>query len=218
MKRFINTYALFLILAVAQLSLFTACKEDEATVAELKLDRTAIQVREGSEGILKIESGNGGYQLSFSEEGYATAKYRGDLIYIHGLKYGNVTLTVTDLEGNSSTLDVVVVSSVLNTDDQRFVWGNMIELDKANNWGLSVDVNSVAITNVLEGVQYVLSCDGDLSVGVKENASLQIYSSKTGAQPQTIELAGMEVLRIKDDICSIVFSTADRIGELVFKL
>lgn len=78
-------------------------------------------------------------------------------------------------------------------------------------------VNSVAITNVMEGRQYVLSCDGDLSVGVKSNATLEILSSKTGAEPEIVQLAGMEVLQIKDGLCSIVFSTADRMGELVFQ-
>lgn len=216
MKQFVNTYIISFVLILAQLSFFSSCK-DEETVADLKLDRTAIQIKEGSEGILKIESGSGGYQFSFSEEGYATAKYRGDLIYIQGVKYGKVVLTVTDLEGHSVSLDVVVVSSVLSTDNQRFVWGNMIELDKANNWSLFVDANSVSITNVLEGKQYVLSCDGDLSVGVKENATLEILSSKTDAEPEIVQLAGMEVLQIKDGLCSIVFSTAEQTGEIVFR-
>ena len=158
MKQFINIYIISFVLILSQLSLFSSCK-DEDTVAELKLDRIAIQIKEGSEGILKIESGSGGYQFSFSEEGYATAKYRENLIYIQGVKYGKVVLNVTDLEGHSVSLDVVVVSSVLSTDNQRFVWGNMIELNKANNWSLFTDVNSVAITNVMEGRQYVLSCD-----------------------------------------------------------
>ena len=117
----------------------------------------------------------------------------------------------------TQTLDVVVVSSVLSTDNSRFVWGNMIELNKANDWGLAVDENSVAITNVMEGKQYVLSWDGDLSVGVKENVTLQIMSSKTGVEPETILLAGMEILQIKDDLYSIVFSSAEQVGELVFQ-
>lgn len=216
MKQFINNYIISFVLILTQLSLFTACNDEDA-VAGLKLDRTAIQIKEGSEGILKIESGSGGYQLSFSSEGYATAKYRGDLIYIQGVKYGKVALTVTDMEGHTVTLDVVVVSSVLSTDTQRFVWGNMIELNKANDWGVTVDVNSVAITNVMEGKQFVVSCSGDLSVGVKENATLEILSSKEGVQPQMIVLAGMEVLQIKEDLCSIVFSTAEQTGELVFQ-
>ena len=195
MKQFINIYIISFVLILSQLSLFSSCK-DEDTVAELKLDRTAIQIKEGSEGILKIESGSGGYQFSFSEEGYATAKYRENLIYIQGVKYGKVVLNVTDLEGHSVSLDVVVVSSVLSTDNQRFVWGNMIELNKANNWSLFTDVNSVA---------------------VKSNATLEILSSKTGAEPEIVQLAGMEVLQIKDGLCSIVFSTADRMGELVFQ-
>ena len=52
--RFIYLQRIYLL---SQLSLFSSCK-DEDTVAELKLDRTAIQIKEGSEGILKIESGN----------------------------------------------------------------------------------------------------------------------------------------------------------------
>ena len=96
MKQFINIYIISFVLILSQLSLFSSCK-DEDTVAELKLDRTAIQIKEGSEGILKIESGSGGYQFSFSEEGYATAKYRENLIYIQGVKYGKVVLNVTDL-------------------------------------------------------------------------------------------------------------------------
>ena len=120
MKQFINIYIISFVLILSQLSLFSCCK-DEDTVVELKLDRTAIQIKEGSEGILKIEGGNGGYQFSFSEEGYATAKYRENLIYIQGVKYGKVVLTVTDLEGHSVSLDVVVVSSVLSTDNQPFV-------------------------------------------------------------------------------------------------
>ena len=102
------------------------------------------------------------------------------------MKYGKVVLNVTDLEGHSVSLDVVVVSSVLSTDNQRFVWGNMIELNKANNWSLFTDVNSVAITNVMEGRQYVLSCDGDLSVGVKSNATLEILSSKIVANKRSV--------------------------------
>ena len=58
MKQFINIYIISFVLILSQLSLFSSCK-DEDTVAELKLDRTAIQIKEGSEGILKIEGGNG---------------------------------------------------------------------------------------------------------------------------------------------------------------
>lgn len=213
--KYLNNYIIAFVLILSQLTLFTGCK-DEDTVAELKLDRTSIQIKEGSEGILKIESGSGGYQFSFSTEGYATARYRGSLIYIQGLQYGKVALTVTDLEGHSVTLDVVVVSKVLSTDTQRFVWGNMIELNKANDWGLTVGENNVAVTNVMEGRQYVLSWDGTLSVGVKENASLQILSSKESVETQQIELAGMEILQIEDNLCSIVFSTAEQTGEIVF--
>ena len=54
MKQFINIYIISFVLILSQLSLFSSCK-DEDTVAELKLDRTAIQIKEGSEGILKIE-------------------------------------------------------------------------------------------------------------------------------------------------------------------
>lgn len=80
MKQFINAHILCFVLILLQFSLFSSCKDDD-TVGELKLDRAAIQIKEGSEGILKVENGSGGYQFSFSDEGYASAKYRENLIY-----------------------------------------------------------------------------------------------------------------------------------------
>ena len=44
MKQFINIYIISFVLILSQLSLFSSCK-DEDTVAELKLDRTAIQIK-----------------------------------------------------------------------------------------------------------------------------------------------------------------------------
>ena len=55
MKQFINIYIISFVLILSQLSLFSSCK-DEDTVAELKLDRTAIQIKEGSEGILRLKA------------------------------------------------------------------------------------------------------------------------------------------------------------------
>lgn len=215
MKQFINTHILCLLLILLQLSFFSSCKDEDA-VDGLRLDRAAIQIKEGSEGILKVESGSGGYQFSFSTEGYASAKYRENLIYIKGEKYGKVTMTVTDLEGHVATLEVVIVSKVLNTDTQRFVWSDMVELNKTNDWAMMVEKNNIAITNLMEGKQFVLSWDGDLSVGVKENAILEVLSNPDKGESEEITLAGMEILQIKDGLCSIVFSTKDKVGELVF--
>lgn len=216
MKQVAKKNIIYFVLILSQICMFYACKDDE-TISELKLDRSVIQIKEGSEGILKIESGGGGYQFSFSSEGYATAKYRENLIYIRGEKYGKVTLTITDLAGNTTTLDVIIVSNVLSTDRQRFVWGNMIELNKANDWALTVEENSIAITNVMEGKQYLLSWEGDSSIGVKDKATIEILSSKVDTEAQVIELAGMEILQIKENLYSMVFSSAEQIGELVFQ-
>lgn len=60
-------------------------------------------------------------------------------------------MKVTDMEGHIATLDIVIVSKVLNTDTQRFVWGDMIELNKANNWAITQEVCSIAVTNLMEG-------------------------------------------------------------------
>lgn len=215
MKQFINAHILCFILILLQFSLFSSCKDDD-TVGELMLDRAAIQIKEGSEGILKVESGSGGYQFSFSTDGYASAKYRENLIYIKGEKYGKVTMKITDMEGHVATLDIIVVSKVLNTDTQRFVWGDMIELNKANNWAITQETSSIAVTNLMEGKQFVLSWDGDSSVGIKENAELQILSNQETEESQVLILAGMEILQIKEGLCSIVFSTDEKVGELVF--
>lgn len=216
MKQFMNSHIILcVILIIIESCFFSSCK-DEDTVSGLQLDRSAIQIKEGSEGILKVESGSGGYQFSFSSEGYASAKYRENLIYIKGEKYGKVTMTVTDLEGHVATLDVVIVSKVLNTDTQRFVWGDMVELNKANDWSLLIETNSIAVTNLIEGKQYVLSWNGDFSLGVKEEAKLYILNSQDKEDVQEINLAGMEILQIKNGLYSIVFSSNERIGELVF--
>ena len=53
MKQFINAHILCFVLILLQFSLFSSCKDDD-TVGELKLDRAAIQIKEGSEGILKV--------------------------------------------------------------------------------------------------------------------------------------------------------------------
>lgn len=216
MKQLINSYILCFILILLQFGV-SSCKDDD-TIDGLKLDRTVIQIKEGSEGILKVESGSGGYQFSFSEEGYASAKFRENLIYIKGEKYGKVKMNVTDLEGHVVTLDIIIVSKVLKTDTQRFVWKDMIELNKANNWVMTLETSSIAITSLVEGKQFVLSWDGNLSVGIKENAKLFILTNKEKEEEQELILAGMEILQIKDGLCSIVFSTNERTGELVFSL
>ena len=120
------------------------------------------------------------------------------------------------MEGHIATLDIVIVSKVLNTDTQRFVWGDMIELNKANNWAITQEVCSIAVTNLMEGKQFILSWVGDSSVGAKDNAKLLILSNQEAEEPQELILAGMEILQIKDGLCSVVFSTDEKVGELVF--
>ena len=71
MKQFINAHILCFVLILLQFSLFSSCKDDD-TVGELKLDRAAIQIKEGSEGY--IEGGKWelvDIEFSFSERGYA---------------------------------------------------------------------------------------------------------------------------------------------------
>lgn len=213
MKQFNLFTIISFVLLVTLSGLFTACDDDDAA-GGLKLDRAAIQIKEGSEGILKVESGSGGYQFSFSTEGIATAKFRENLIYIQALKYGKVTMNITDDAGHSATLDIIIISSVLNTDTPRFVWGKRIELEKTNNWGVTAHENRVAVTNVVEQTQYLLSWDGDSSVGAKTNATLKLMEK--GTEPQTIELAGLEIIQVKDGLYSMIFSTTERTGELVF--
>lgn len=213
MKQFINFRILSFALILLQLTFFTACKDDDG-VSELRLDRAAIQIKEGSEGILKVESGSGEYRFSFSADGYATAYFRDNLIHIKTQKYGKVVMTVSDSQGHTATLDVVITSKVLNTTTPRFVWGGTIELNKANGWGLTVYSNRIAISNVQEKIQYILSWEGDLSVGAKSAATMKVVESSN--EPQIIELAGLEILQIKENRYSIVFSTAEKTGELVF--
>lgn len=212
MKNTVYRYGMLMALMLALLVGFASCEDED--MVELTLDRTAMQIREGSEGILKVESGNGSYKFSFSPDGLATARFRDNLIYISAKAYGKTVMTVTDASGHTAVLDIVITSAVLKDKTPRFKWDRLVELDKANSWGFTCYENKVVMTNYSEKSQYVLAWDGDLGVGTKENAKLTVV--KAGEVSEPLTLAGMEVLDVTDGRYSVAFSSTNRQGELVF--
>ena len=87
---------------------------------------------------MKIIGGSGNYQISLSDEKLAVAQIENNEINIRALLTGCVTLTVTDENGQTALLNIIIISKILDSDKPRFVWTNSIVLDEPNSWGLTV--------------------------------------------------------------------------------
>lgn len=195
-------------------NVLTSCKDEVEGVSELSLEQTEIQIKEGEMVSVKIIGGSGNYQISLSDEKLVVAQIENNKINISALLAGSVTLTVTDDNGQTVVLNIIITSRIMDSDRQRFVWTNSIFLDEPNGWGLTVFENKVAVTSCVDQIQYVFEWEGDSTIGKKLNAILTTY--KKGEDPSKIELTGLEILDIKEQCYFITFSVDNKIGELVF--
>ena len=167
MKKIVN-----LLIVVSCVLAMGSCKKDEVQV-DLALDKTTIELVVGASGTVKIATGNGGYVVTNSSAATATATLLESTINIIGVKEGTATLTVKDQTGRTVTVVITV-----NPAAPEFVWNDTkILLDQANNWGLTVLSNRIAVTNVASKAQYMLSWTGDMTVGDKTGGKLQIVGS-----------------------------------------
>ena len=71
---------------------------------------------------MKIIGGSGNYQISLSDEKLAVAQIENNEINIRALLTGCVTLTVTDENGQTALLNIIIISKILDSDKPRFVW------------------------------------------------------------------------------------------------
>jgi len=167
MKKIVN-----LLIVVSCVLAMGSCKKDEVQV-DLALDKTTIELVVGASGTVKIATGNGGYVVTNSSAATATTTLSESTISITGVKEGTATLTVKDQTGRTVTVVITV-----NPAAPEFVWNDTkILLDQANNWGLTVLSNRIAVTNVASKAQYMLSWTGDMTVGDKTGGKLQIVGS-----------------------------------------
>lgn len=198
-------------LAVCLALLVTACSDDETTV-DLRLAAATAETFVGETVTVDITSGNNGYTVTVSPDAIATATVSGQTITITGKAKGTATVTVVDEAGRTATIDIVVKPPVAG-NTPRFKWTNTIELDKANNWSTAILSGRMAVTNITERKQYILSWTGGFTVGEKTNAMLRVV--ERGRTTQEIALTSLELQRADDTSYALVFNKDAQSGELV---
>jgi len=213
MKRYINFKAITIILSC--ILVFVSCEKEDEPVA-LTLSESSLEIYAGDNGSATIETGNGGYSASSSNELVATVSISGSSITITAIAKGSATITVSDQAGKSVTIAITVNSALISTDRKRFNWdGVTIELNTANGWGNTILSDRVAVTNLSEETQYVLTWTGGFTVGDKTSATLKIAKDKETTEE--ITLNELEVQSEEEGVYSVIFSTSTTSGELVFE-
>lgn len=96
----------------------------------------------------------------------------------------------------------------------HFTWDITVELEQPNNWSITAFSEKVAITNIAEGKQYLLTWKGGLSTGKKSDAILKTIVR--GEQTKTTELDILEVKDSGNNIYELFLRGGGRKGEIVF--
>lgn len=205
---------LFLILGS---TLLFSCKKDKKLVWQaLELDRNAIEIPEGYTATVEIMGGNGGYTVS--ESNLVTVDIQENKVTFTAAEaHGEERVYITDAAGKKAALDIKVSPSVLGSDDPRFYWDNLIELEQANGWATSILDNKIVLTNVKERKQYILTWRGEFEVGVKPRATLQIVNDNNKKETALSKLEIINIDRSKN-LCTLVFFKDKQKGELVYVL
>lgn len=215
MNKIIDTRLIILFISCTTF-LFSCKKETTVDAKALELDRNAIEIQEGYTATVEIVSGNGNYTVS--ETGLVTVDISGDAITFTATEnYGEERIFISDGAGQKVALDVKVIPAVLSSDDPRFYWNDLIALEQTNGWATTIMDNKVALTNIEEKKQYVLSWNGEFATGLKPRAALRILDEDG---KQEITLTKLEILTIdrSKNLCTIVFYKEKQKGELVFVL
>ena len=194
-----------------------ACEKEKAVPLQaLELDKNSIEILESYTSTVEVISGNGDYTVS--ETSLVEVEIVGNTITFTATEnYGEERLFIMDGTGRKAAVDVKVIPAVLSADDPRFYWDGLIALEQANQWSTTIMANKVAMTNVTEKKQFVLSWNGEFAVGVKPRATLRIIGEEN---KQEISLTKLEILTIdrSKNLCTIVFYKEKQKGELVFVL
>lgn len=198
-------------------SIWTACEKEKAVPLQaLELDKNNIEILENYTSTVEVISGNGDYTIS--ETSLVEVEVNGNTITFTATEnYGEERLFIMDGTGRKAAVDVKVIPAVLSADDPRFYWDGLIALEQANQWSTTIMGNKVAMTNVAEKKQFVLSWNGEFAIGVKPRATLRIIDDEG---KQDVSLTKLEILAIdrSKNLCTIVFYKEKQKGELVFVL
>lgn len=215
MKNIINIRLVLLFLCSGML--WTACEKDKAVPPQaLELDKNNVELLESYSTTIEVTSGNGNYTVS--ETSLVDVEIAGNTITFTATEnYGEERLFIMDETGRKAAVDVKVIPAVLSADDPRFYWDGLIALEQANQWSTTIMGNKIALTNVVEKKQFVLSWNGEFSLGVKPRAELRLINVEG---KQDVSLTKLEILSIdrSKNLCTIVFYKEKQKGELVFVL
>lgn len=217
----------FLLIAVMLFTL-ASCSKDVAIV-DLTLDHTTLDMDKGEIMKIAVETGNGKYQAESSNSMIAKVAVSGTTIAILGVEGGTATVTITDEQGKTETINVTVSYAIPNT--ATFIWNKEeIKFDNAGGYGVSILESDIAFTNIMEAKQYVLSWEGGMTEGEKTNGQLIIATpggqaveegeSEEGEEEtgpvEIIDLVSVTVVLSEETGGYIVFNDGSRGGEIFF--
>ena len=158
-------YSLILFLSVNLL--LTSCSDDDPD--KITLESSNVEVVVGEEVSIKINSGNGGYEVTSDKAETATASLKDRTITIKGVAEGTTTLTVTDKEGEKATISVKVVAD-LTPDAVGIYWGELkVKVDEVESTvpGAEIELEKIGgnkVKLVLENFSFDQIQVGDIVV------------------------------------------------------
>lgn len=211
-----KTRIYYILLAIIAFSFSGCYSEVEIEIQPLQLEHTSIEMKNGDITDILIESGNGGYLLSAHPSDVFSAELKDGIIRITAHTWGKAVLLVTDQKGKRASLEIHVTASATSDITPQFVWNHTIELEQANDWGITYRNGRVVLTNINEKRQYILTWNGDFSAGKKPNAVLTIIESNQLAVTHTIQLSSLSILEQDPRYYSIVFFKDDKEGKMIF--
>ena len=93
----------------------------------------------------------------------------------------------------SCSKEEVLAEEAGMTGNPHFTWDTTVELEQPNNWCMTLSTEKIAITNIAEGRQYILTWKGGLTAGQKTDGIL-----KTVVPGEQTRSTDLELLEIKD--------------------
>ena len=209
MKKILN-----LLLIASCVFAFASCSSDDDDIAtvDLKLDKTTVELKVGETVTVAVESGNGEYTISSNSSAEtASAELSGSTITVKGLKEGETSVSVRDKAGKSASVKVTIKPADYVPTSAEFSWnGEKNELDKTNGWGTTVYNDRVAVTDITNKQQSVLSWTGGLIVGDKTGGKLEAVGGSA------ITLSSIKVVKAESNTYYITFEGDSKKGWIYF--
>ncbi len=109
-KKFLNILLIGLCLGLTTVNM-TSCDSDDIYDLRLenKANESSIEIPEGTTIAIKIESGNGGYGVTSSNDAVAAAEVIDNQLNITGKSIGSAKIVLTDSEGERISLNIEVI-------------------------------------------------------------------------------------------------------------